>query len=53
VQVSIMLTPVVTEITEGTAHLSEDHEPCILHPALEVSDTSDRDEVVGPAEPEV
>ena len=46
-----MLTPVVTEITEGTAHLSVDHEPCHL-PQLDSSDSSDRDETRGPDDAE-
>lgn len=44
-----MLTPVVTELTEGTAHLSVEHEPCRLPPISHESDSArDSDETVGP-----
>jgi hypothetical protein len=46
-----MLTPVVTEITEGTAHLSEGHEPSL--PLVTNSDISDSDETGGPEAVEV
>lgn len=49
-----MLTPVVTELTEGTAHPSVEHEPCRLSPiSPESNNASDSDEAVGPEDREL